>query len=91
MFTVCLPLLMREIFFEYFHVFSCGLLFYVAFPCCSEGKKSTSIQEILVLFLSQENLLEKRMATHSSTLAWRIPWTEKPGRPQSIRLQKDWT
>ena len=37
------------------------------------------MQETWVQTLGQENPLEKRMATHSSTLAWRIPWTEEPG------------
>ena len=36
-------------------------------------------QETQFHFLSQENTLEKRMATHSSTLAWRIPWTVEAG------------
>ena len=36
----------------------------------------------------QEETLEKGMATHSSTLAWRIPWTEEPGGLQSIGLQR---
>ena len=36
-------------------------------------------QEMRVQFLGQEDPLEKEMATHSSILAWRIPWTEKPG------------
>ena len=35
-------------------------------------------------------VLEKEMATHSSILAWKIPWTEEPGRPQSMGLQS-WT
>jgi len=35
--------------------------------------------------------LEKEMATHSSTLAWEIPWTEEPGGLQFMRLQKNWT
>ena len=38
--------------------------------------------------LSQETLLVKEMATHSSTLAWEIPWTEKPGRLQSTESQR---
>ena len=38
--------------------------------------------------LGQEDPLEKGMATHSSILAWRIPWTEEPGRLQSIGLQR---
>ena len=35
--------------------------------------------------------LEKEMATHSSPLAWEIPWTEEPGGLQFMRLQKNWT
>ena len=38
-----------------------------------------------------EELLVKGMATHSSILAWKIPWTEEPGRLQSMGLQKNWT
>ena len=41
--------------------------------------------------LDWEDPLEKGMATHSSILAWRIPWTEEPGRLQSTRTQKSWT
>ena len=46
------------------------------------------MQETRVQFLGQEDPLEKEMATHSSILAWRIPWTEEPGRPQSTGSQK---
>ena len=38
--------------------------------------------------LGQEDLLEKEMATHSSILAWRIPWMEEPGRLQSMGSQR---
>ena len=41
-----------------------------------------------VQFLDQEDPLEKDMATYSSILAWRIPWTEEPGGLQSIGLQR---
>ena len=41
-----------------------------------------------VQFLGQEDRLEEDMATHSSILAWRIPWTQEPGRLQSIGLQR---
>ena len=41
-------------------------------------------QEAGVPSLGQENPLEEEMTTHSSILAWRIPWTEEPGRPQSM-------
>ena len=45
-------------------------------------------QEMKVGFLGGEDPLEKGMATHSSIVAWRIPWTEKPGGHQSVRLQR---
>ena len=41
-----------------------------------------------VQFSGQEGPLEKGMATHSSILAWEIPWTEEPGRQQSMGLQR---
>ena len=46
------------------------------------------MQEIQVQTLDQENPLEKEMATHSRILAWRIPWTEEPGRLQSMGSQR---
>ena len=54
----------------------------VDFPGGSNGKASASMQEIQVQSLGQEDPLEKEMATHSSTLAWKIPWMEKPGRKE---------
>ena len=45
-------------------------------------------KETQVQSLDWEDPLEKGTATHSSVLAWRIPWTEEPGRPQSMRLQR---
>ena len=48
-------------------------------------------QETQVLSLSQEDPLEKKMATHSSILVWRIPWSEEPGRLQSMGLESDTT
>ena len=50
------------------------------FPGGSEGKMSAAMQETRVQSLSWEDPLEKEMAIHSSILAWRIPWTEKPSR-----------
>ena len=47
-----------------------------------------AMQETGVRFLSQEDPLEKGMATHPSILACRIPWTEEPGRLQSMGLQR---
>ena len=49
------------------------------------------MQEMQVQSLGQEVLLEKGIATHSSILAWRVPWTEEPGGLQSLGLQKSWT
>ena len=46
------------------------------------------MQETQVRSLGQEDPLEKEMATHSSTLAWKIPWTEEPGRLQSMGKQR---
>ena len=48
-------------------------------------------QETQVQSLGQEDPLEKEMATHSSTLAWKIPWTEESGGLQSMRLQRSQT
>ena len=51
------------------------------------------MQETLIQSLGREDPLEKEMATHSSTLAWKIPWTEEPGGLQSMGLQRvrqDW-
>ena len=42
--------------------------------------------ETQIRSLGGEDPLEEEMATHSSTLAWKIPWTEEPGRLQSLRL-----
>ena len=51
-------------------------------------KNLPAIQETWVQSLDQKDPLEKGMATHSSILAWRIPWTEEPGELQSIGLQR---
>ena len=47
-----------------------------------------AMQETRVRFLGREDPLEKEMATHSSILAWRIPWTEEPDRLQSSGSQE---
>ena len=51
-------------------------------------KNLPAMQETQVWSLEQEDPLEKEMAIHSSIFAWRIPWTEEPGRVQSTGLQK---
>ena len=50
--------------------------------------KGSAIQETWVQSLGQEDPLEKGMSTHSSILAWRIPWTKEPGRLQFIVSQR---
>ena len=52
------------------------------------GKNLPAMQETQVQSLGWEDPLEKGMATHSSILAWRIPWTEEPGGVQSMRSQR---
>ena len=47
-----------------------------------------SLGEMLIQSLGQEDPLEKQMATHSRILAWKIPWTEEPGRLQPMGSQK---
>ena len=53
-------------------------------PACQCRKR----EEMWVQSLGWEDPLEEGMATHSSILAWRIPWTEEPGRLQSMGLQR---
>ena len=55
-------------------------LIHLGFLGGSEGKESAAVQETWVQSLHQEDPLEKEMATHSNILAWKIPWTEEPGR-----------
>ena len=66
------------------------------FPCDSVVKNPPAMQELQMWVgsLGQEEPLEEAMATHSSILAWRIPWTEESGGLQSIGLQRvrqDWS
>ena len=51
-------------------------------------KSLPAMRETQVRSLGQEDPVEKEMATHSSILAWRIPWTEEPGGLQSMQSQR---
>ena len=51
-------------------------------------KNLPAMQETQVRSLAWEDPLEKEMAIHSSTIAWKIPWTEEPGRLQSMGSQR---
>ena len=52
------------------------------------GKRLPAMQETWVPSLGWEDPLEKEMATHSTILAWKIPWMEEPGRLQSMGSQR---
>ena len=58
-------------------------IIYVSLVKCLPTMWETRVQS-----LGQEDPLEKEMANHSNTLAWKIPWTEEPGRLQSMGLQR---
>ena len=60
----------------------------MGFPSGSVVKNPPASAGDLGSILGQEDLLEKGMATHSSILAWKIPWTEESGRLQSIGWQR---
>ena len=75
----------------------CPLFWFFSYLILNSGFPSGSVvknppampetQEMLVQSLGREDLLEKEMATHSSSLAWRIPWTEEPGGLQAMESQ----
>ena len=74
---------------------SCNLIcpFYPFYPVAQTIKHLPTMRETQVRSLGREDPLEKEMVTHSSSLAWKIPWTEKHGRLQSMGLQRvghDW-
>ena len=62
-----------------------------ASPVAQMAKNLPAMQETRFQSLGWTDTLEKGMATHSSILAWRIPWTEEPGGLQSMGSQKCWT
>ena len=57
------------------------------FPGGSDGKHRPAMKETWVQSVGWKDTLEKGMAMHRSILAWRIPWTEEPGGPQSVESQ----
>ena len=69
----------------------CGAeyMMYTCHPLMAQRlKRLPGMQETRVRSLGREDPLEKEMATHSSTLAWRIPWREEPGGLQSMGSQR---
>ena len=63
----------------------------VGFPGGSVVKNPPAMEEMWVRSLGQEESLEKEMTTHPSTRAWKVLWTEEPGRLQSMGSQKSQT
>ena len=70
-------------------VFTFRQCYLMGIPGGSAVKNLPATQEMQVWFLGWEDPLEKGMATHSSTLAWEIPWTEEPGGVQSMVTKSD--
>ena len=67
----------------------CILIFYILTSLVAQMvKRLPTMQETRVQSLGRKDLLEKEMATHSSILAWKIPWTEEPGGLQSMGSQR---
>ena len=64
------------------------MYFMGAFLVAQTVKHLPTMQETQVRSLGREDPLEKEMTTHSSILAWKTPWTEKPGRQQSMGSQR---
>ena len=60
----------------------------MGFPGCTVVKRPLEAQEASVQSLDQEDPLEEEMTTRSSILAWKIPWTEEPGRLVPVRPQR---
>ena len=69
-------------------LFSHSVVLRVASLAAQRIKRLPAMQETRVQSLGWEDPLEKETATHSSTLAWKIPWTEEPGRLQSTGSQR---
>ena len=65
-----------------------GVSFLFSLPMAQMVKNLPAVWETWVPSLGQEDPLEEEMATHSSILAWEIPWTEEPGGLQSMGLQR---
>ena len=63
-------------------------LYYNLFSMAQLVKNLPTMQETQILSLAWEDTLEKEMAAHSSTVAWKTPWMEEPGRLQSMGSQR---
>ena len=84
MITICMHFLLSSVYSDQYSDI-------LGFPGGSVVKNLSAVQQTPVRSLDGEYPLEKKMATHSSILAWEIPWREEPGRLQSMGSQKSWT
>ena len=76
---------------DLYFCFCASILLSLGFLVAQLVKNPPAMRESWVQSLSWEEPLEKGMATHSSILAWKIPWTEEPGALQSMGSQKSQT
>ena len=79
-------LILLKTVFCFFQLFSMAEQVTLVFVVAQTVKNLPTVQETWVQSQGQEDTLEKGMATHSSTLAWKIPWTKEPGRLQAKGL-----
>ena len=87
------PLMDEQIKIMWYKWHICTIGYYLASLVAQTVKRLSTMWETWVQSLGLEDPLEKEMAIHSSTIAWKIPWTEEPGRLQSMGLQRvghDW-
>ena len=85
--TISKSLLWAYSFYKFHFKFSI-LFFNMTSLVAQMVKRLSTIQETWVRSLGREDPLEKEMAIYSSTIAWKIPWTEEPGRLQSMGSQR---
>ena len=79
--------MLMTIFFSYIQILIATYMIWAS-PVAQTEKHLPAMRETWVRSLGQEDPLEKGIATHSSTLAWKIPCTEEPGRLQSVGSQR---
>ena len=86
--TISKSLLWAYFFLYKFHFKFSILFFNMTSLVAQMVKRLSTIQETWVRSLGREDPLEKEMAIYSSTIAWKLPWTEEPGRLQSMGSQR---
>ena len=85
------PLAPYHVMGNFYFSYYVGLQCFQGLPGGSDSKNLPAVQETQVRSLGREDTLENRMATHSSILAWRNPWTEEPHGATVHGVAKSWT